>query len=290
MIARLQLLIAAALFSTGGTAVKACGLSGWQVGCLRSAIAGVTLALVLPKWRRGWTAATWGVATTYAATLILFVTANKLTTAANTIFLQSTAPIYLLLLGPWLLKERIAKAEVWMTGAIGLGMAMFFVGAEAPQVTAPDPFTGNVLGAISGVTWAATLLGLRALGRRGDSAVVAGRAVVAGNLVAAVAALPAAWPFETISTVDWGIVVYLGVFQIGLAYLCLTLGVRSVPALEVSLLLLLEPVLSAVWAWSFHGERPGSLALVGGSIIMAASVGRVAATTWSSRRRPAVES
>jgi drug/metabolite transporter (DMT)-like permease len=72
--------------------------------------------------------------------------------------------------------------------------------------------------------------------------------------------------------IDWAIIFYLGIFQIGLAYVCMTFGVRRLPALETSLLLLLEPVLNAVWAWMIHGERPGPWSLAGCAIILGATL------------------
>ena len=104
--------------------------------------------------------------------------------AANTIFLQSTAPLYLLVLGPWLLSERIRRADVALMTSLALGLALFFVGIEPPLTTAPDPFRGNLLGAASGATWALTLLGLRWLARTegtspgGTSAIAGGRGPV----------------------------------------------------------------------------------------------------------------
>ena len=103
---------AALLFSTGGAAIKACSLSSWAVASFRSGIAAVVLWLLLPGARRGWTWRTILIGAVYAATLILFVLANKSTTSANAIFLQSTAPLYLLLLGPLVLREPIRKADL----------------------------------------------------------------------------------------------------------------------------------------------------------------------------------
>jgi drug/metabolite transporter (DMT)-like permease len=115
---RIQLLAAAALFSTGGAAIKACSLTSWQVAGLRSGIAALVLLLV-PAARRGWTPRAWLVGAAYAATVVLFVQANKLTTSAATAFLQSTAPLYVLLLAPHLLGERaIGLAYVLVTAAI----------------------------------------------------------------------------------------------------------------------------------------------------------------------------
>jgi drug/metabolite transporter (DMT)-like permease len=271
---RLQILGAALLFSTGGAAIKACSFSAWQVACLRSGIAAVALFLVLPEGRRFLSPRTLAVGAAYGTTMLCFVGGNKLTTAANTIFLQSTAPLYLLVLGPWLLHEKIRRVDVVLMVSLGVGLAFFFVGIDPPFATAPDPFRGNLFGALAGASWALTILGLRWLGRSTGS--VPGRsaaaAVIAGNLIAAAVALPLALPLTEGGPVDWTVIVYLGLFQIGLAYVFLTRGVRGVPALEVSLLLLLEPVLSVVWAWLVHGERPGSWSAAGCAIILVATL------------------
>ena len=107
--ARAQIAAAALLFSTGGAAIKATALASWQVAGLRSAIAFGFLLLVLPAARRGWSLATLLVGVAYGGTMVLFVTANKLTTAANSIFLQATAPVWLLPLSRWLLREPIHR-------------------------------------------------------------------------------------------------------------------------------------------------------------------------------------
>lgn len=277
---RLQLLAAAALFSTGGAAIKATALSGWQVAGFRSGVAALVLALLLPAARRGWSWRVLLVGVAYASTLILFVTANKLTTAANTIFLQSTAPLYILLLGPWLLKEPIRRTDLIFMSAVGTGLLLFFVGAETPMATAPDPVRGNVLAALSGVSWAVTVMGLRWLGRESDGGGSALATVVAGNAIALLACLPFALPVQDATVADWLVVGYLGVFQIGLAYVFMTAAIRHVPALEAATLLLVEPALNPIWAWLVHGERPSPWALVGGTLILAATLIK---TWWDGR-------
>ena len=270
-LARVQLLGAAALFSTGGAAIKACSLTGWQVACLRSAVAALALWVLLPSARRRPTAGTLLVGVAYAATLTLFVLANKRTTAANTIFLQSVAPLYILVLGPWLLGERTRRSDLVVMAVLATGMVMFFVGGERTFATAPDPLGGNLLASGSGLCWAFTMIGLRSLGRAegsGDSAATAGGAVLVGNGIAAAATAPWALPLGEATGLDWALVTYLGVFQIALAYLLVTAAMRHVPALEASLLLLVEPVLNPVWAWLAHGERPGPVALAGGVVIL----------------------
>jgi drug/metabolite transporter (DMT)-like permease len=285
---RLDLLAAAAIFSTGGAAIKATTLTGWQVASFRSGIAALTVLALVPAARRGWSWRTLVVGAIYAATLILFVVANKLTTSANAIFLQATAPLYLLLLGPWLLKEPIHRRDLGFVAAVGLGLACFFIGTEPPVRTAPDPVRGNVVATLSGVCWAFSLIGLRWLGSvshsTGKEAAAesspAVAAVAAGNLIACGIALPAALPVIGATPVDWATLLYLGAVQIGLAYMLLTRGIRHVPALEASLLLMLEPVLNPVWAWVIHGERPGVWALAGGVAILGATLVK----TWVDAR------
>lgn len=270
---RSQILGAALLFSTGGAAIKAATLTSWQIACFRSGVAALVLVLFMPAWRSFWHPRCLLVGLAYGTTMILYVTGNKLTTAANVIFLQATAPVYLLFLGPRLLGEKVGGRDLFFTATLGAGMALFFVGTEAPQVTAPAPLAGNLVGALAGLSWALTILGLRWLGRLpGDDRT--GSAVVAGNLLACVACLPLAFPVVSGRPADGFVIVYLGAFQIGLAYVWMTRGVRRVPALETALLLLLEPVLSAVWAWLVHGERLGAWSLTGGAVIIASTVGR----------------
>ena len=277
-LARLEVIGAAVLFSTGGAAIKACQLDGWQVASFRSGIAVLAVLLMVPAARRRWSPAVWTVGLAYASTMVLYVLANKLTTAANTIFLQDTAPLYILLLGPLLLGERARRSDVVLMAVMAGGMLLFFVGVPAPQATAPAPLRGNFLALAAGICWALTIMGLRRLGREGEERGVAAAAVAAGNLIAFAVTLPLALPVGPARPVDWALVAFLGVVQIGLAYVLLTRGVRGVPALETSLLLLVEPVLNPIWAWAVHGENPGLWSVLGGAVILGATAWRAVAT------------
>lgn len=288
------------LFSTGGAAIKTGAFSAMQVASVRSGIAAATLLL----WSRGrarwrglhrahlhttaqacaagtpalrdgvlWSRPAAGTALVYAATLVLFVGATKLTTAASAIFLQSTAPLYVALLGPFLLGERLRPRDVGFLAAVAAGLALCTAGGVQSSVTAPDPVTGNVLGAICGMTWALTLIGFRRAERAQEGAAVS--AVIAGNLLAFAVGLPALASLPAATAAEWATLGYLGVFQIGVAYILLTGAVGELPALHVSLLLLLEPVLNPVWAWLVRGEAPGGWALVGGAIILGASAAQM---------------
>ena len=266
---RLLLISAAILFSTGGAAIKATALAGWQVASFRSLVAALALVALIPDARRGWNWRVIAVGMAYSGTLVLFVQATKLTTAANAIFLQDTAPLYLLLLGPFLLHEHIRAADLVLMGVVALGMACFFLGEERAAITAPNPVLGKELAALSAVTWALTITGLRWLAKRGGSTIAP---VAAGNLMAGLACLPMALPAPHWRTLDVAVILYLGMFQIGLAYVCMTRAIRQVPALTAATILLVEPALNPVWTWLVAGERPSPLAITGGALILGATL------------------
>lgn len=164
--ARLAIVGAALLFSTGGAAIKMVDLEPLQLAGVRAGLAVLTLLVVLRVPLSSFRPAALMIGVAQAATLILFVIGNKLTTAASTIFLQSTAPLYVLLLSPALLGERIRRSDVGFLGLFALGLVPFFLGTDPTQATAPDPWRGNLAGLAGGATWAATVLGLRWLALR----------------------------------------------------------------------------------------------------------------------------
>jgi drug/metabolite transporter, DME family len=277
--ARLEVLAAALLFSTGGAAIKACSLTSWQVAGSRSAIAFLAVLVLLPRSRARWAGVSLSVGFAYAGTMVLFVVANKLTTAASTIFLQYTSPLYLVLAGPLLLHEPVRPRDLVYLAVLGASLALFFVDSPASSQSAPQPVLGNALALLSGAFWAATALGLRWMARPGGGGAPVETAVACGNLIASLACLPALLPLRA-STSDVVIVLYLGIFQVAGAYYFLTRGLRVVPVLEASLLLLLEPVLNPVWAWLLHAERPGPWSLAGGAVILVAT----AVKSWDDAR------
>jgi drug/metabolite transporter, DME family len=277
-IGRLQVLAAALLFSTGGAGIKAAAFTGLQVSALRSGIAALVLLMLLRGLSTGrgtrmlvLSPAMVATGIVYAATLTLFVLSTKLTTAANAIFLQSTAPLYLLLLGPLILHERFRARDVAFLLGVAAGLVLCVIGQPEPTTTAPDPVRGNLLAVVCSITWALTLLGLRYIQRDQTQTGAGLSAVTLGNLFASLAAWPFAWPLPAATAAEWATIAYLGVCQIGLAYVFLTAAMRVLPALEVSLLLLIEPVLNPIWTWVIRGERPGDFTIIGGAIIIAAT-------------------
>jgi drug/metabolite transporter (DMT)-like permease len=269
---RLFIMLGAVLFSTGGVAIKASTLTGWQLSCFRSLAAGIALLILLPSARRVLTWRSLVVGIPFASTFTLFTLANKYTTAANAIFLQDTAPLYILLLGPILLGERIQRRDLAFIASLVIGLGLIFSASSEMTLNATDPQLGNILALISGFTWAMTVLGFRWIAVRAPgSGESPATAMVCGCFIASLVGLPFAFPVENATLSNGLIIAYLGIFQIGLAYVFISEGVLRLRALEVSLLLLVEPVFSPVWVWLVLNETPAGLALIGGAVVIAAT-------------------
>ena len=236
------------------------------VACGRSLIAGLFyLAVLRPDLRAG----RWTTAAAYAGCIVTFVSATKLTTAANAIFLQYTGPAYVLVLSPFLLDEPFRPIDGICVALSLAGMSLFFVGkVESGQLL------GNLLAIASGVFFALAVVLLRrdAKTGRGDAL----PSTTLGNFLAA--ALTAPWALSAAPAMLSGrgaaVLLYLGIVQLGLAYLLFVRGVRRVPAAEASLISMLEPVLNPVWVLIGVGERPGRWAIAGGAVVIAAVVVR----------------
>ena len=271
MSGRLQVLTAAVLFSTAGVVVKATALTSWQIAGFRSAVAAVFLLLVARFPIRP-TRRTLAIGLVIAVTFITFIVANKLTTAAHAVFLQAAAPLYLVLLGPWLLRERVHLRDLPFLAVVGAGIGMLFASSVSPSAIAPNPLLGNLVAVSSGVTWALVLIAMRHVSRDGDRD-LAMAATFYGNVIAFLLCAPLAFPVQA-SPVDWAVIGYLGCFQLALAYVMLTRGLGRLTALEASLLLLLEPALNPLWTLIVHGETPGLLGSLGGGLVLVATTAR----------------
>lgn len=260
----LFVLAAALLWSTGGLFIKATPLGALELSFGRSLLAALTVAVLTRREGFRLNFMTLVASVLYAALLVLFVVANKLTTAANAIFLQYTAPVYVLVLEPLIFKERFRSADLFVVVACVAGMSLFFVGKLQP-----DDVAGNLTALGSGVCFAFFLLLLRH--QRGGESNRAS-SVIYGNVIICLVTLPAfAHAAHTLTVNDVLIVSYLGVVQIGLAYTLFTLGIaRGVRSLDAGVVGYIEPMLNPVWVFLFLGERPSKWAVLGGCIIIAA--------------------
>src|SRR5882724_8372010 len=267
LLPRLQLVGAAILFSTGGAAIKLTHLASWQIACFRSLITAIALLVLVPETRSKWTPKIWLAGIAYCGALLFFVLATKLTSAANAIFLQAAAPLYVLILSPWLLKERLRASDFALMAALATGLVCAFLGQPSQSATAPNPALGNIFGSLSGVSWGLTLIALRSVSRGGDPSSGIRTAAV-GNLITFLVCLPAALTFPLNAGLpDLVAIGYLGIFQVALAYVILIRGISRVPAVESSALLLAEAALNPVWAWIFAAEAQPMMAVTGGAII-----------------------
>lgn len=257
------MLAAALLWSTGGLFIKWTKLSGLELSFYRSFFAGLTVAIFTRKEGFGLNRLTGVASVLYAVLLVLFVLATKQTTAANAIFLQYTAPVYLLILEPLIYKEKFRRRDLITVLVCLGGMTLFFVGQLRPQDVA-----GNLTALASGLCFALYFLLLRHSKAR---AVNRASSVIYGNLLAVVVLAPVGLAaLDKIDLRDAFSFVYLGVVQLGLAYMLFTLAMaRGVRSLDAGIIGYIEPVLNPVWVFLAIGERPSKWALVGGTIIIA---------------------
>jgi drug/metabolite transporter, DME family len=259
-------LAAALLWSTGGLFIKWTSLSGLELSSLRSFFALLTVAVFTRHEGFGLNGITAAAAILYAVLVILFVMATKETTAANAIFLQYTAPVYLLILEPVVYKEKFRGRDLVTVLVCVGGMALFFVGQLRPQ-----DVTGNLMALASGFFFALYFLLLRHPKAR---AVNRASSVIYGNLLVVLVAAPwALAAFSRVGTHDLLSVIYLGVVQLGISYTLFTVGMtRGVRSLDAGIICYIEPVLNPVWVFLVLGERPSRWALLGGAIIITAVI------------------
>jgi DME family drug/metabolite transporter len=275
------ILTAALLWSTGGLFIKSVTLDAYGISLWRSGFAAVTLFLFYRKIvptpvRTGSDISGQLIITVivYAALLVLFVLATKLTTSANAIFLQFTAPIYVLIAEPLLNKTRIKNADI-VSVLITIGaMGLFFIGKFDSRST-----LGNILALTSGICFAGYTLLLKHE-RTGET----GRwqSVIIGHIiiVALMLVITSTSSSQMIPTTfdDLWRLIFLGVMQIGVPYSLFTIGIKHVSALDALLLSMVEPVLNPVWVYLGIGETPSIWAITGGIIILIVIALRVTST------------
>ncbi|HYJ92341.1 MAG TPA: DMT family transporter [Pyrinomonadaceae bacterium] len=256
-------LIAVLMWSTGGVLIKLTSLNAFQITFFRSFLAAVTVLFLTRKAGLGLNL--YGIITSaiYAILLFLFVWATKHTTAANAIFLQYTAPIYILILGPFIIGERFHWRDlITIIFCIG-GMTLFFVG----KLELND-YWGNIAALCSGIFLGLYIMLLRHPRAAGTNSVIA---VIYGNfLLALLTASSGVAAISIISLRDFVLVAVLGIFQIGLSYILFIKGVTSgTRPLDASIIGFFEPILNPVWVFLFYGEQPSNWAILGGLVIVA---------------------
>ncbi|MEI8134671.1 MAG: DMT family transporter [bacterium] len=268
----LFILTAALFWSTGGYFIKSISLDAFGISLWRSSLAAITLYIFYRQSLKGFNSRrkdwysirTLSTAVVYAGLLILFVVATKLTTSANAIFLQFTAPIYVLFFEPLISKTKLKFADVIAVLITISAMGLFFVGEFNTS-----SIIGNILALTSGICFAGYTLLLKheatSEAMRWQSVIVGHLIIVAIMLVLVTTGNAVAMPHDVVEVQK---LVWLGCIQIGVPYALFTKGIHHVRALDALLISMLEPVLNPLWVYLGVGETPSQYAIIGGVIIM----------------------
>lgn len=261
-IALTQLVATALLWSLGGLLIKMVSWNPMAISGGRSLIAALIMLIILKKPRLNNKYIIYG-ALAYSCTVILFVLSNKLTTAANAILLQYTAPIYVAFMGKWFLKEKTSTID-WLTIlAVFTGIILFFMDDLTTQNA-----LGNVLALISGVSF-----GLMPLLLRKQKNETPMESVFWGNVLTALIGIPFMFgPLPDFQSFTG--IVLLGVFQIGLSYILYSYAIKNVTALEAILITVIEPILNPFWVLIALHEKPGTMAIWGGAVVIISILAR----------------
>jgi drug/metabolite transporter (DMT)-like permease len=257
----LLLVAASILWSLGGMLIKSIDWPSMAKAGGRSAIACVILLAWSGRPRITWRPTQLLAALAYTGTVSLFVIANDRTTAANAIFLQYTAPIYVALFGRWFLGEPARRID-WICIVIALaGIALFF----RDQFSSTG-LIGIMAALASGVSFAVMVMALRKE-REGSPE----GALLLGNVLTTIVGLPFAIG-HPLSLHEGGLLLALGVVQLGIPYILYSLAIRRVTALGAILIPMLEPILNPLWVALAKGEVPGPWSLLGGALVLGAVV------------------
>lgn len=260
----LLLLLACGLFwSTAGVLIK---FVDWHPGAIWSARCAIAAVLLYAIRRPSFDAisrAEWGAAVALAATTGLFILANKLTTAANAILIQYSAPVWVALLGRWFLGERTSRLDWLSIGMVLCGVTLFFF-----DQLSFDHAAGNLVALLAGVAFAFGAMTMRMVGRDPSSDPI--RPLLLGNLIGALLGAPFWFVGDFPDATGWAALLALGLVQQAAAYFCYAAAVRHATAIEVMLIPVIEPILSPLWVAIAFGEWPSGWALVGGTVVVAA--------------------
>lgn len=266
---------AAVLWSSGGLLIKLIELNAFQISAARSLFAAIFFVSFFKGKALYFNTGVFINAAIYCAILILFVLATKTTTAANAIFLQYTAPIYVFVFEPLLLKTRFERVNLISIVICFLGMILFFVGELSP-----GHFAGNIYALLSGISFAAFLVGMRRINPKYQFA-----SIFYGNVFVFLTSGFSYFNFPEISLNGILMLLFLGIFQIGLAYAFFSYGIKMITAIEASIISMIEPILNPVWVLIGYGEKPSVYAAIGAIIVIIGLLFRTLLVDFFFKRR-----
>jgi drug/metabolite transporter (DMT)-like permease len=269
----LYLLLTAILWSTGGLLIQSIDAHPFAIASGRSIIAGLILWLFLRKPRFTFSKTQLAGAIFYALTVMLFVLANKLTSAANAILLQYTGPIYVAIFSWMFLKEKVTNIDWFSIIAVFIGMCLFFM-----DDLSPDGILGNVIAILAGMAFAGLAITLRM--QKDESPL---ESILLGNILTGIIGF--AWLYQSMPLSQQSIIglLLLGIVQLGIPYFLYAKAIKYVTALESILIPVLEPLLNPFWVFLASGEIPGKGAFLGGAIVVIAIIVRSILNTLSKK-------
>jgi drug/metabolite transporter (DMT)-like permease len=253
----LYIVLAATLLSTGGVILKFVDMNPMAIASSRGIISAIVVWLYLKKPNFTFSKPQIIGAFSYAMMVTGFIVANKLTTATNAVVLQFTAPIWIVILGVWILKEKASWYDIVSIFIVSAGMILFFIDDVGGGTLA-----GNIVAIFSGLALAGSTIGMR-MQKEGSPV----ETTLLGHIITVIIGLPFLFSVNFTITNIIGILL-LGIFQLGIAYILYATAVKYLTALEVILIMFLEPILNPIWVMLIHGETPSKFSLIGGTIII----------------------
>jgi len=250
--------VCALLWSSGGLFIKLVNWHPLAIAGSRSIIAGLFIMIIMKKPKFTFTPIQIMTGLAHSLTMILFVTATRTTTAANAILLQYTAPVYVAILGWWILGEKPSFHHWLALMAILLGLTLFF-----KDDLSLGQGMGNIVALGSGITF-----GLFSIFMRRQKSGSPLESMFLSNMITAVVGIPFYFSTPLPDMTGWLSIGALGLFQTGLAVVFFSYGIKHVTALSAMLIAALEPILNPLWVFLGTGEKPGFWSLIGGVIII----------------------
>lgn len=253
----IYIIIAATLLSTGGIILKYVDMNPMAIAGSRGFIAAIVVLIYLKKPKFTFSKPQVFGAISYATMVTTYTIANKLTTATNAVVLQFTAPIWLIILGVWFLKEKVHWYDIVSIIVVSGGMLLFFI-----DDVGGGSLAGNLVAILSGIALAGTTISL-SLQKEGSPV----ETTLLGHIITFIVTLPFIFKadFTTANIIG---VFMLGTFQLGIAYILYSTAVKYLSALEVILIMFLEPLLNPIWVMLIHGETPSKFSIIGGTIVI----------------------
>ena len=264
--AMLMMVLCACLWSIGGILIKWISWNSFLIAGGRSLISALVLGgfMYITKVKVKVCKYSIGAGISLAGCFFCFIAANKLTTAANAIILQYTAPIFILIISILFLHQKVQKREILVVATTLVGIVLFFF-----DQLSPGNIAGNILGVLAGLFLGVMFLLVGLGGGQDDSIRLSG--ILFAHVLTALIGIPVGLPFtESFAASEFVCILILGVFQLGIPYVLYALASRDCSPLACSLLGILEPLLNPVWVFLLDGERPGIYAFIGGIIVIAA--------------------